>query len=104
MDVLLIPGGLGNRLLEQNNDTAVEDFTAARYLKLKYLLSVCTDAVSIANSGVLDGKKATSNKAAWKWVVTYGKEVTWVPTARWVVGGNTWTSSGVAAGRFLARL
>ncbi|KAK4157766.1 class I glutamine amidotransferase-like protein [Chaetomidium leptoderma] len=98
LDILLIPGGLGNRVLEERNDTGVEDFIAARYPQLKYLLSVCTGAVSIANSGVLKGKKATSNKASWKWVVTHGKNVTWVPSARWVVDGNIWTSSGVAAG------
>lgn len=100
LDILLIPGGLGNRVLEQHNDTAVEDFIAERYPQLKYLLSVCTGAVSVAKSGLLEGRRATSNKAAWKWVVGYGKNVTWVPTARWVVDGNIWTSSGVAAGRF----
>ena len=100
LDILLIPGGLGNRVLAEHNDTAVEDFIAARYPQLKYLLSTCTGAVSIANSGVLEGRRATSNKAAWKWVITHGKNVTWVPTARWVVDGNIWTSSGVSAGRF----
>jgi putative intracellular protease/amidase len=100
VDVLLIPGGGGNRVLADNNDTAVEDFVAARYPQLEYLLSVCTGSVSIAKSGLLEGRKATSNKAAWAWVVTHGKNVTWVPSARWVEDGNIWTSSGVSAGMF----
>jgi putative intracellular protease/amidase len=78
----------------------VEDFIFARYPQLKYLLSTCSGAVSLANSGVLEGRRATSNKAGWRWVITHGKNVNWVPTARWVVDGNIWTSSGVSAGEF----
>lgn len=100
LDILLIPGGVGNRALQENNDTSVQDFVAARYPTLQYLLSVCTGAAALAQSGVLEGRKATSSKAAWEWVVTHGENVTWVPTARWVVDGNVWTSSGVSAGGF----
>ena len=98
LDIILVPGGLGNRVLEENNDTAIEDFVVARYPQLEYLLSVCTGSVSLARSGVLEGRSATTNKAAWAWAVTHGKNVTWVPSARWVQDGNIWTSSGVAAG------
>ncbi|KAH6634699.1 class I glutamine amidotransferase-like protein [Chaetomium sp. MPI-SDFR-AT-0129] len=98
LDILLIPGGVGNRALQENNDTSVQDFVAARYPSLQYLLSVCTGAAALAQAGVLEGRRATSSKAAWEWVVTHGVNVTWVPTARWVVDGNVWTSSGVSAG------
>ena len=35
---------------------------------------------------------------AYRWVVTQGPDVNWVPHARWVVDGNIWTTSGIAAG------
>lgn len=100
LDVVLVPGGAGNRLFElgPTPDMSIENFLVATYPKLKYLLSVCTGSATLARAGLLDGKKATSNKAAWSWVVTHGENVTWVPTARWVVDGNIWTSSGIAAG------
>ncbi|KAH6632544.1 class I glutamine amidotransferase-like protein [Chaetomium tenue] len=94
LDVLLIPGGI----LSDKNAPALNVFIAEQYPKLEYLLSVCTGARNLADAGVLEGKRATSNKAVWDTVITHGKNVTWVPTARWVTDGNIWTSSGVAAG------
>ncbi len=98
LDILFVPGGEGNVALAQANDTWIEDFIAARFGQLDYLLSVCTGAASLAKSGVLNGKKATTNKGAWSRVTSFGTNITWVPTARWTVDGNVWTSSGVAAG------
>jgi transcriptional regulator GlxA family with amidase domain len=66
--------------------------------QVKYLISVCTGATILARAGVLDGKKATSNKRSWEWVVSTGPKVDWVHTARWVVDGNIWSSSGISAG------
>lgn len=101
LDILHVPGGIGNMALDQEGNTSVEDFVAERYDELDYLLSVCTGAVSLAKSGVLSGKKATTNKRSWSKVTKHGKNITWVPSARWVVDGNVWTSSGVAAGKSL---
>ncbi|KAK4162915.1 class I glutamine amidotransferase-like protein [Cladorrhinum sp. PSN259] len=100
LDILLVPGGMGNRVLHENNDTVMEDFVAARYGsgELQYLLSVCTGAGTLAKSGVLNGRRATTNKAAWAWPTQFGEGVKWVPTARWTEDGNIWTSSGVSAG------
>ncbi|KAK3347291.1 class I glutamine amidotransferase-like protein [Lasiosphaeria hispida] len=98
LDILLVPGGMGNRVLHENNDTVIEDFVAARYGELQYLLSVCTGAASLAKSGLLNGRHATTNKAAWAWATQFGDGVEWVPTARWTEDGNIWTSSGVSAG------
>jgi putative intracellular protease/amidase len=99
LDVLLIPGGVGNVVLEQAGDTSVEDFVRLRFNQVDYLLSVCTGAISLAKAGVLDGRRATTNKGAWKQATLSGKNVTWVPTARWVTDGKVWTSSGVSAGK-----
>lgn len=99
LDVLLVPGGFGNVVLEQRNDTSIEDFIRRRFDQLDYLLSVCTGAMSLAKAGVLNGRRATTNKGAWGSVVRHGENITWVPTARWVEDGKVWSSSGVAAGK-----
>ena len=95
LDILLVPGGLGIRDQTIFNDVA--SFIKTQYPKLKYLLSVCTGSTLIAATGILDGRKATSNKFSWSFA-TSNKSVNWVPKARWVVDGNIWSSSGVAAG------
>lgn len=103
LDILLIPGGLGNIALEQANDTSIEDFVALRFDQVEYLLSVCTGAMSLARAGVLEGRRATTNKRAWSRVTRHGGDgIEWMPTARWVEDGKVWTSSGVAAGMDMA--
>ncbi|CAF1106007.1 unnamed protein product [Rotaria sp. Silwood1] len=95
LDILLVPGGLGLR--DEIIFNEITSFIKKRYSTLKYLLSVCTGSILVAAAGILDGRKATSNKAAWSFAIT-NKAVDWVPKARWVVDGNIWSSSGVAAG------
>jgi len=97
LDVLIVPGGTGTRAANVTVGPAA--FVRQRYPELKYLMSVCTGAAILAQSGVLDGRRATTNKAAFAWVKTQGgAEIEWVPKARWVVDGNVYTTSGVAAG------
>jgi len=100
-DILLIPGGMGAR--PNIRPPGIIDFIRCQAQCAKYILSVCTGSWLLADAGVLDGKRATSNKAAFSSV----KEATsplidWVPKARWVVDGNVWTSSGVTAGQDMA--
>jgi transcriptional regulator GlxA family with amidase domain len=98
LDVILVPGGIGDFAVVGDNNTEIEDFLKERYGELDYLLSVCTGAVSLARAGLLKNRRATTNKKAWSWVTQFGSNVSWVPTARWVEDGNVWTSSGVGAG------
>lgn len=95
LDVLLIPGGPGMRAPDLN--TTLE-FIATTYPKLQYLLTVCTGAGLAASAGVLDGKRATTNKASWESMIARGPKVNWVAQARWIEDGNVWTSSGISAG------
>lgn len=74
------------------------DFIAAAYPKTKYLLSICTGLMLTARTGILDGKRSTTNKRAWDTAIPNGPHVKWVALARWVVDGNFWSSSGVSAG------
>ena len=113
MEVLLVPGGFGLRTPSYYE--AAIPFIKRVYPKLQYLLTVCTGSALCAQAGVLDGKKATTNKASYQWVsfwldvgehcltpilqaIQFGPKVDWQPAARWVVDGNCWTSSGVSAG------
>lgn len=95
LDVLIVPGGQGTRAHDLN---IVVEFIAARYPSLQYLITVCTGSGLVARTGILDGKKATTNKKAWNEIVAMGPHVQWIREARWVVDGNVWTSSGVSAG------
>ncbi|KAF6841589.1 DJ-1/PfpI family protein [Colletotrichum plurivorum] len=95
IEVLMIPGGLWTR---SPNLNATISYVRETYPKLRYLISICTGASIAARAGVLDGKRATTNKASWAATIASGPEVEWVPKARWVVDGNVWSSSGVSAG------
>ncbi|POS69084.1 DJ-1/PfpI family protein [Diaporthe helianthi] len=95
LDVLFVPGGAGTRAPDVKSIT---DFIADRYPSLEYLITVCTGAGLAAKAGVLDGRRATTNKSAWATVTAWGPNVDWVRQARWVVDGNIWTSAGVTAG------
>ena len=95
LDVLLVPGGGGTRAPDLNRTI---EYVRETYPKLKYIISVCTGATILARAGVLDGRHATTNKKAWAWATSTGPNVKWVHVARWVVDGNVWTTSGIAAG------
>jgi transcriptional regulator GlxA family with amidase domain len=97
LDVLLIPGGWGTRASSPAMDELIS-FIKDRYPSLKYLITVCTGSRLAAMAGVLDGKRATTNKRAWESTKALGLNVKWVSHARWVADGNCWTSSGVTAG------
>ncbi|KAF3011280.1 hypothetical protein E8E13_011688 [Curvularia kusanoi] len=94
IDVLIIPGGVGVR----GEVTKEIEFVKRMYPSLKAVLSVCTGATILARAGVLDGKRATTNKRAYKWATSTGPNVNWAAKARWVVDGNIVTSSGISAG------
>jgi transcriptional regulator GlxA family with amidase domain len=96
LDVLLVPGGMGTRR-EVENATLLA-WLVERAAAAEIVASVCTGAALLARAGLLDGRRATSNKRSFDWVVTTGPRVDWVRAARWVDDGKLVTSSGVSAG------
>lgn len=66
IEVLLVPGGMGTRNTEATQPEV--DFIRERFPRLRFLLTVCTGSALAARAGVLDGKRATTNKASFDWV------------------------------------
>ena len=95
-DIVLVPGGIGTRALV--TDTAFLSWLRSFASGARLVTSVCTGSGLLAAAGLLDGYRATSNKRAFSWASSQGRDVTWVPEARWVEDRDRWTSSGVAAG------
>ena len=96
VDILLIPGGHGTRK-ETDNILLIDKIRTISVLS-KFVLTVCTGSALLAKTGLLDGRKATSNKKAFDWVITNGKNVNWLRKSRWTVDDKYYTSSGVSAG------
>ena len=94
--ILFVPGGSGTR--EKVNDINFTEFIKNMANESKYILSVCTGSALLAKTGILNGKRATSNKRAFNWVVEQGQQVNWIKEARWVNDDKIYTSSGVSAG------
>ncbi|KAJ4411834.1 hypothetical protein N0V91_000970 [Didymella pomorum] len=106
LEVLIIPGGLGNR--SDENMKPVVEFLISLGLSsssqkdqrgdIKWILTVCTGSEILARTGALDGRRATTNKRAFNQVKEKHPQVKWVTKARWVVDDEFWTSSGISAG------
>jgi transcriptional regulator GlxA family with amidase domain len=98
--VLLVPGGEGTR--NEIGNALLLDFLRRQGAQAAWIASVCTGAALLARAGLLDGRRATTNKAAFDWVAGQSDTVAWQRRARWVVDGNVLTSSGVSAGTDMA--
>ncbi|KAJ7346926.1 class I glutamine amidotransferase-like protein [Mycena albidolilacea] len=100
-DIILVPGGPS-----VNPPRACPEFIERQAPGAKYILTVCTGSLILARTGLLSGKRATTNKSAFRSVQEETKHlgITWVPKARWVVTEDKkiWTGSGVSAGMDLA--
>jgi len=96
VDIFLIPGGHGTRK-EVDNIQLIDKIKTICQLS-KFVFTVCTGSAILAKTGLLDGKKATSNKRAFDWVITQGEKVNWIRKARWTRDEKFYTSAGVSAG------
>ncbi|WP_332736206.1 DJ-1/PfpI family protein [Flavihumibacter sp.] len=96
LDIFLIPGGHGTR--KEVDNVLLIDKIREVSKSSKFVFTVCTGSALLARTGLLDGKKATSNKRVFDWVITNGENVNWIRRSRWTVDGKYYTSSGVSAG------
>lgn len=94
--IVLIPGGRGTRTLVNVPDFIYQ--LTQICVDAKYVLTVCTGAALLAMTGLINRKRATSNKRAFAWVRSVNSQVKWVKSARWVVADKVYSASGVSAG------
>ncbi len=81
-DILFVPGGAGTRL--GVSDTVLLEWIMRASDVAEFTVSVCTGSALLAKAGVLDGRRATTNKLAFDWVMLQGPKVNWIRRARWV--------------------
>jgi transcriptional regulator GlxA family with amidase domain len=95
-NLLLIPGGMGTRALAGDPEyiAGLKNLCEGA----RYVLTVCTGSALLAKTGLLDGRRATTNKIGFEWASSQGENVRWLKRARWVVDGKYYTSSGISAG------
>ena len=96
LDLLLIPGGMGTRTEVDN--AALIDWLRQRASSAEVVMTVCSGTALLARAGLLDGRRATTNKMFFHEVTEQGPRVEWVREARRVEDGKYATSSGVSAG------
>lgn len=100
LDLLLLPGGIGT--LAMLADAPLHDFLRARSRTAEVVMSVCSGSAILAKAGLLDGRRATSNKVFFSLATSQSEKVEWVAGARWVEDGPFVTASGVSAGTDMA--
>jgi transcriptional regulator GlxA family with amidase domain len=100
LDLILLPGGIGT--LAQLGNAALLDFLRKRAAAAELTMSVCSGSALLARAGLLDGRRATSNKMFFQLARSQSDRVRWVTAARWVEDGPFATSSGVSAGTDMA--
>jgi putative intracellular protease/amidase len=96
IDILMVPGGRGT--IEQLKNTTMLKFLKKAHQTTDFTTSVCTGSALLAKAGILDGLRATTNKAFFSLSTRQSDQVQWVEKARWVEDGKVFTSSGVSAG------
>lgn len=95
-DLLLVPGG----------DAALTECTNSEMLQwirdvsqsAERVMAVCTGTIVLGMTGLLDERRATTNKQDFTATIHHAPNVNWVKEARWVKDGKFYTSSGVSAG------
>jgi transcriptional regulator GlxA family with amidase domain len=80
----------------------LHEFLRTRSRTAEVTMSVCSGSAILARAGLLDGRRATSNKIFFALATAQSEKVDWVERARWVEDGPFVTSSGVAAGTDMA--
>jgi transcriptional regulator GlxA family with amidase domain len=100
LDLVMVPGGVGTR--EAIADTALLAWLRAVAASAELVMSVCTGTELLAQAGLLDGRRATTNKMLFTRLESEWPAVQWVREARWVEDGKFVTSSGVSAGMDMA--
>jgi transcriptional regulator GlxA family with amidase domain len=92
-DIVLVPGGIGNRPLLE--DAEVLEWLRRIDATTRRTLSVCTGSMVLGAAGLLEGKRATGNWLYLEPLREYGADPV---GGRFVEDGKVITAAGVTAG------
>lgn len=96
LDILVVPGGWGTRAAIHNE--TLLSFIRTRAREVETLTSVCTGAMLLGHSGLLDGRRATTHWRSLDWMRESFPQVTVEDQLHVVEDGNLLTSAGISAG------
>lgn len=74
------------------------EFIRAHHAAGKLIFTTCTGALTLAETGLLNGRNATVNHLEFEWAKKTYPQVKWTKEQKWVVEENLWTGSGAVAG------
>ena len=92
-DIVVVPGGIGNRRLL--GDAELLDWLREVDRETKWTTSVCTGSLLLGAAGLLQGKRATTNWLQLDALAEFGAEPV---GGRFVEDGKILTGAGVTAG------
>lgn len=96
VEILIIPGGLGERY--EHDNSIIHHFLKTQAKKVRTLASVCTGAFFLGKAGLLSGRKATTHILSLSRMSDMFSDVEVIKNKRYVEDGNVITSAGMSAG------
>jgi transcriptional regulator GlxA family with amidase domain len=96
LDVLVVPGGWGTR--REIGNPVLREWIAERGRQVETLTSVCTGAMLLGHTGLLDARHATTHWRSLDWMSESFPRVTVERDLHVVEDGNVLTSAGISAG------
>ena len=100
IDTLMIAGGIGSE--RHSRDPKLLDWLRRQARSVRRLASVCTGAFFLAESGLLEGRRATTHWGACDELARRFPDIQVEPDTIFVRDGSIYTSAGVTAGMDLA--
>jgi len=95
-DLLVVPGGFGTR--REMNNPALISWIRERAAEAELVFSVCTGALMLARTGMLDGLAATTHAGAIDLLRQVAPKTRVQPGSRYVDNGKVILAAGISAG------
>ncbi|SDQ05485.1 DJ-1/PfpI family protein [Virgibacillus salinus] len=97
LDILIVPGGPLRAVQSIAKNQKIIDWII-KHKSIEYICSVCTGAYILGETGLLDGKKATTHHLALKLLQEKYPEIQALSDRKVVQDGNIISSGGVSSG------